>query len=41
MNLSVEGVPGLAVIYGGEANFVFLAGVTVTSLSPADLIFAL
>ena len=41
MNLSVEGVPGIAVIYGGEANFVFLAGVTVTSLSPADLIFAL
>ena len=41
MNLSVEGVPGLAVIYGGETNFVFLAGVTVTSLSPADLIFAL
>jgi Ca2+-binding RTX toxin-like protein len=41
MNLSIEGVPGLAVIYGGELDFVFLAGVTATSLSPADLVFAL
>ena len=40
LNLSVEGVPGLAVIYGGETNFVFLAGITAPSLSPADLIFA-
>ena len=40
MNLTVEGVPGLAVIYGGEPNFVFLAGATATSLPPTDLIFA-
>ena len=39
MNLTIEGVPGLAVIYGGEANFVFLAGVLAPSLSPADLVF--
>ena len=40
MNLTVEGVPGFAVIYGGEPNFVFLARVPATSLSPTDLIFA-
>ena len=39
-NLSVEGVPGLAVVYGGEADFVFLARATAISLSPADLVFA-
>ena len=39
-NLTVEGVPGLAVVYGGEANFVFLARATAASLSPADLVFA-
>ena len=40
MNLPIEGVPGLAVIYGGEPNFVFLAGVPAASLSSADLLFA-
>ncbi len=40
LNLAVEGVPGLAVVYGGEANFVFLARATAASLSPADLVFA-
>ncbi len=39
-NIVVEGVPGLAVVYGGEPNFVFLARATATSLSPADLVFA-
>jgi Domain of unknown function (DUF4214) len=39
MNLSIEDVPGLAVIYGGEPNFVFLARATAASLSPADVIF--
>ena len=41
MNLPIAGVPGLAVIYGGEPNFVFLARVPATSLSPTDLIFGL
>jgi hypothetical protein len=39
-NLAVEGVPGLAVIYGGEPNFVFLARASAAALSPADLVFA-
>ena len=33
-NLTVEGVPGLAVVYGGGANFVFLARATAASLPP-------
>ena len=40
MNLTVEGVPGLAVVYGGEPNFVFFARATAASLPPADLVFA-